>query len=49
MVYLDQSSHTYACQHCLITGTRNIIYDVREFAENQSGRSWSVSENAHNS
>ena len=36
--------HTYAYQHSLITGMRK----RRRFAEHQSSRLWSVSENVHN-
>ena len=49
MVYFDQILHTYACQICLTTGMRNSHYGGRGFAEHQSGQSWSVSVNAHNS
>ena len=38
-----------AFQHYLTTGMCNILFDGRGFAEHQSNRSWSVSENAHNS
>ena len=41
--------HTYACQHCQNTGMRNSLFYGRGLAEHQSGRLWSVCENAHNS
>ena len=37
--------YTYACQQCLTTDTHKSIFDGRELAEHQFGRSWSVSEN----
>ena len=49
MEYVDQILHAYACQHCLTTEMRNGLFDGHGFAEHQSGWSWSVSENAHNS
>ena len=47
MVYFDQILHTYAWQHCLITGMHYSIFDGRVFAEHQSGRSSFISKNAH--
>ena len=45
MVYFDKILHTYACQLACVTA----FFEGRDFAEDQSGRSWSFSENAHNS
>ena len=45
----ENQQHTYECQHCLTTDIQNILFDRRGFAEYQSGQSWLVSENAHDS
>ena len=39
----------HACQHCLTTGMCIRLFDGRGFVEDQSSRTRSVSENAHNS
>ena len=35
MEYFDKILHTYTCQHCIITGMHNNIFDGRGFAEHQ--------------